>query len=83
MFGHDVPECVVEVLPDAPAAGALVLVELELPVEPVVAALAIATPPPARAPVTASSANAALMDLISCLLSLTKPIETRTAVAGL
>jgi hypothetical protein len=42
-----------------------VLVEPELPVEPlVVAALAIATPPPARAPVTANSANAAFMDLM-------------------
>jgi hypothetical protein len=65
MFGHDAPECVVEVLPDAPAAGMVALVEPELPVEPlVVAALAIATPPPARAPVTANSANAAFMDLM-------------------
>jgi hypothetical protein len=65
MFGHDAPECVAEVLPDAPAAGMVVLVEPELPVEPlVVAALAIATPPPARAPVTARTANAAFMDLM-------------------
>ena len=65
MFGQDAPEWVVEVLPDAPAAG-MELVEPELPVEPlVVAALAIATPPPARAPVTARSAVAAFMDLMS------------------
>jgi hypothetical protein len=88
MFGHDAPECVVEVLPDAPATGMVLVepelpVELELPVEPlVVAALAIATPPPVRAPVTAKSANAAFMDLMSSL-SLTKSIEAPTALAGL
>jgi hypothetical protein len=66
MPGHDAPECVVEVLPDAPGAGMVVLVEPELPVEPpVVAALAIATPPPARAPLTASSAKAAFMERMS------------------
>jgi hypothetical protein len=40
------------------------LVELVVPVEPVVAALAIATPPPASNPVVASTAIVAFMGLI-------------------
>jgi hypothetical protein len=65
MFGHEAPECAGAVLPDAPAAGAEVLVEPELPVELVVAALAIATPPTARAPAAPNSATAAFMDFMS------------------
>ena len=65
MFGHDLPAGIPEVLPVAPATGGVALVEPELPVELLlVAALAIATPPPPRAPATASSATPAFMDLI-------------------
>jgi hypothetical protein len=65
MFGHDLPAGIPELLPVAPATGVVALVEPELPVEPLlVAALAIATPPPPRAPATASSATPAFMDLM-------------------
>jgi hypothetical protein len=53
----------------APLGGVVVLVapelvELDAPVEPVVAALAIAAPPPASNPVVASTAIVAFMGLI-------------------
>lgn len=58
------------------------LVEPELPVEPLfveplVAALAIATPPPPRTPATASSAAAIFIDLIlvSPSRELTDPVK--------
>ena len=65
MFGHDLPAGIPEVLPVEPATGVVALVEPELPVELLlVAALAIATPPPPRAPATARSATPAFIDLM-------------------
>jgi hypothetical protein len=61
------PVCVADALPVAPVAGiVLVGVDPLEPVDPVepVAALAIAAPPPARAPVTASTANNVFMDFM-------------------
>jgi hypothetical protein len=68
MLGH-LPAVVAAAPPVEPAAGA-VLVALD-PVEPVepVAALAIAAPPPARAPVAASTANAIFIDLMVSFIS--------------
>jgi hypothetical protein len=61
MLGH-APVCVADEPPVAPAAG--MLVAPDDAVDPVVAALAIAAPPPASAPVTANAAKTAFIDLM-------------------
>jgi hypothetical protein len=71
MLGH-LPAVVAAAPPVEPAAGAvLVALDPVEPVEPVepVAALAIAAPPPARAPVAASTANAIFIDLMVSFIS--------------